>query len=87
MPSNISAAKRQRQNQKRRMRNRAALSRVRTTVRTLREAAAADNVTADQMAAVTRQLDRAVSKGVLKRNTAARRKSRLQRLAAGKLAS
>ena len=87
MPSNISAAKRQRQNQKRRMRNRAALSRVRTTVRTLREAVAAENVTADQMTAVTRQLDRAVSKGVLKRNTAARHKSRLQRLAAGKLAS
>ena len=87
MPSSISAAKRQRQNQKRRMRNRAALSRVRTTIRTLREAVADDSVTADQMTAVTRQLDRAVSKGVLKRNTAARRKRRLQRLAAGKLAT
>ncbi len=87
MPSNISAAKRQRQNHKRRLRNRAALSRVRTTIRTLREAVAGDSVTADQMTAVTRQLDRAVSKGVLKRNTAARRKSRLHRLAAGKLGS
>ena len=87
MPSNISAAKRQRQNHKRRLRNRVALSRVRTTIRTLREAVAGDSVTADQMTAVTRQLDRAVSKGVLKRNTAARRKSRLHRLAAGKLGS
>ena len=87
MPSNVSAAKRQRQNQKRRMRNRAALSRVRTTIRTLREAVADESVTAEQVTAVTRQLDRAVSKGVLKRNTAARRKRRLQRLVAGKLAS
>ena len=87
MPSNISAAKRQRQNQKRRMRNRAALSRVRTTIRALREAVADGGATADQMTAVTRQLDRAVSKGVLKRNTAARRKRRLQRLVVGKLAS
>ena len=87
MPSNLSAAKRQRQNHKRRLRNRAALSRVRTTIRTLREAVADDSVTADQMTAATRQLDRAVSKGALERNTAARRKRRLQRLAAGKLAS
>ena len=87
MPSNLSAAKRQRQNEKRRLRNRAALSRVRTTIRTLREAAGDESATAEQMTAVTRQLDRAVSKGVLKRNTAARRKRRLQRLVAGKLAS
>ncbi|MCY4484376.1 MAG: 30S ribosomal protein S20 [Spirochaetaceae bacterium] len=87
MPSNLSAAKRQRQNQKRRLRNRAALSRVRTTIRTLREAVGDESATAEQMTAVTRQLDRAVSKGVLKRNTAARRKRRLQRLVAGKLAS
>ena len=87
MPSNLSAAKRQRQNQKRRLRNRAALSRVRTTIRTLREAVAADGATAEQVTAVTRQLDRAVSKGVMKRNTAARRKRRLQRLAAGQPAS
>ena len=87
MPSNLSAAKRQRQNQKRRLRNRAALSRVRTTIRTLREAVADETATAEQMTEVTRQLDRAVSKGVLNRNTAARRKRRLHRLVAGKLAS
>ena len=87
MPSNISAAKRQRQNQKRRMRNRAALSRVRTTIRSLREAVADERATADQMTEVARQLDRAVSKGVLKRNTAARSKRRLQRLVSGKPAS
>ena len=60
---------------------------MRTTIRSLREAVADETVTADQMTAVTRQLDRAVSKGVMKRNTAARRKRRLQRLAAGKPAS
>ena len=87
MPSNNSAAKRQRQNQKRRLRNRAVLSRVRTTTRALREAVANESVTRDDLTAVTRQLDRAVSKGVLKLNTAARRKRRLHQLAAGQLAS
>ena len=87
LPSNRSAAKRQRQNQKRRLRNRAVLSRVRTTTRALREAVADRSVTSDHLAAVTRQLDRAVSKGVLKRNTAARRKRRLHRLAATQLVS
>ncbi len=87
MPSNNSAAKRQRQNQKRRLRNRAVLSRVRTATRALREAVAGQRVTADHLKAVTGQLDRAVSKGVLKRNTAARRKRRLHRLAASQLAS
>jgi small subunit ribosomal protein S20 len=77
LPSKRSAAKRQRQNEKRRVRNRAVMSRVRTTMRKLREAAADGSVTDEQLAAVTGQLDRAVSKGVLKRNTAARRKRRL----------
>jgi ribosomal protein S20 len=57
------------------------MSRVRTTMRQLREAAADGSVTDEQLAAATGQLDRAVAKGVLKRNTAARRK---RRLAAGR---
>ena len=84
MPSKRSAAKRQRQNEKRRLRNRAVMSRVRTAMRKLREAMADGSVTDEQLAAVTGQLDRAVSKGVLKRNTAARRK---RRLAAGRPSS
>ena len=77
MPNKRSAAKRQRQNEKRRLRNRALMSRVRTSMRKLREAIAGGSATDEQFAAVTGQLDRAVAKGVLKRNTAARRKRRL----------
>lgn len=83
MPSKRSAAKRQRQNEKRRLRNRAVLSRVRTTLRKLREAMAAGSATDEQFAAATSQLDRAVAKGVLTRNTAARRKRRLAAARAG----
>ena len=89
MPAKTSAAKRQRQSEQARVRNQATLSRVRTTVRKLHEAVgagAADQV-AEQLAAVTRELDRAVSKGVLKRNTAARRKRRLHQQATRALAS
>ena len=77
MPSKRSAAKRQRQNEKRRQRNRVVMSRVRTAMRKLREAIADGSATDEQFAAVTGHLDRAVAKGVLKRNTAARRKRRL----------
>ena len=83
MPAKRSAAKRQRQSEVRRARNRAVRSRVRTWVRRLREGIAASDAAAvvAGMPAVTRELDRAVSKGVLNRNTAARYKGRLQRAA------
>ncbi len=83
MPAKRSAAKRQRQNAKRRVRNRAVLSRVRTTLRKAREALAAGGTATDEhLVAAVRELDRAVSKGTLKRNTAARRKRRLHARAA-----
>lgn len=72
-----SAIKRMRQNERRRARNRMLRSRVRTVVKTARAA-----VGADARAAVLdaiRALDKAVSKGVLHRNTAARKKSALAR--------
>ena len=83
MPAKRSAAKRQRQSEVRGARNRAIRSRVRTTVRRLREGIAASDSAAvvAGVPAVTRELDRAVSKGVLDRNTAARYKGRLQRAA------
>lgn len=83
MPEKRSAAKRQRQSEVRRVRNRAIRSRVRTGVRRLREGIAASDsaAVAAGMPAVTRELDRAVSKGVLDCNTAARYKGRLQRAA------
>jgi small subunit ribosomal protein S20 len=75
-----SALKRMRQSERRRLRNRAVRSKVRTAVKTAR--AAFDEAGADTRAAVTdaiRALDKAVTKGVVHRNTAARKKSALAR--------
>jgi small subunit ribosomal protein S20 len=81
-----SALKRVRQNERRRVRNRVVRSKVRTAVKTARTALG-ESAT-DARAAVTdaiRTLDKAVTKGVIHRNTAARKKSALaRRLAAAK---
>jgi small subunit ribosomal protein S20 len=75
-----SAKKRIRQNEKRRLRNRSVRSAVRGSVKSAREALgskAADSTTV--VAAAIRAIDRAVTKGIMHRNTAARRKSALAR--------
>ncbi len=73
-----SASKRARQAEKRRLKNRAEKSRIRTFRRKLRAAVAAGNK--DVSAAIFRNLcsylDKAVKHGVLKANTASRYKSR-----------
>lgn len=72
-----SQKKRNRQNEKARVRNQAVRSSLKTAVRKFREAAEAGDVeqaTATQRAAA-RALDKAVSKGVIHRNQAANRKS------------
>jgi small subunit ribosomal protein S20 len=81
-----SALKRVRQNERRRVRNRGVRSQVRTAVKTARTALGSGG--SDLRAAVNeaiRALDKAVTKGVIHRNTAARKKSALaRRLAAAK---
>jgi small subunit ribosomal protein S20 len=75
-----SAIKRIRQNEKRRQRNRAVRSTIRTSLKTARVSVA--DKTAESKAIVLdaiRALDRAVSQGVIHRNTAARKKSALAR--------
>jgi small subunit ribosomal protein S20 len=75
-----SARKRIKQNDKRRMRNRAVRSALRGNVKSAREALGtkgAESATAVRDA--IRALDRAVTQGVIHRNTAARRKSALAR--------
>ena len=84
-----SAIKRQRQNIKRQARNQVVRTRVRHAVRELREIIAKkDTATAETMLRDTmKTLDKAVTKGVLHRNNAARRISRLsQQVAALKSA-
>ena len=81
MANNKSQEKRNRQNEKRRLANKAVRSELKT--RSRRAIEAAESGDADAAAAALRdaqrRIDTATSKGVLHRNTAARRKSRLER--------
>lgn len=85
MAKTSSAKKRIRQNQKRRLRNRTFRGRARTSVKKARLAMEAGNVEDAREATMeaVKALDKAAEKGILHRNNAARRKSRLvKRLAA-----
>ncbi|MER7368888.1 30S ribosomal protein S20 [Nonomuraea wenchangensis] len=79
-----SQIKRNKQNEKARLRNKAVKSSLKTAVRKFREAAEQGDV--EQAAALqrvaARQLDKAVSKGVIHKNQAANRKSAIAKQAA-----
>jgi small subunit ribosomal protein S20 len=79
MPHHKSAEKRLRQTEKRTVVNRARLSRVRTFVKKVETAIDSGDKAAAQSAfqAAQPELHRAISKGVLHRNTASRKLSRL----------
>ena len=78
-----SQIKRNRQNEVRRVRNRAVRTELKTRIKNAVEAAETDENATEAAAAAMRRIDRACDSGVLHPNTAARRKSRLQkRLAA-----
>ena len=79
-----SQIKRNKQNEKARLRNKAVKSSLRTSVRKFRDAAGGSDVEAatKAMHAACRQLDRAASKGVIHKNQAAKRKSAIARHAA-----
>jgi small subunit ribosomal protein S20 len=79
MATHKSAEKRIRQTEKRTATNRARLSRVRTFVKKVETAIASGNKDAAQSALRTAQpeLHRAITKGVMHRNTVARKLSRL----------
>jgi small subunit ribosomal protein S20 len=80
MANHFSALKRARQTEKRTARNRANTSRLRGQLRQLRESVAkGDKPGAEQVYRETvSALDKAIQKGVLHENTAARYKSRLR---------
>jgi small subunit ribosomal protein S20 len=79
-----SQIKRNKQNEKARLRNKATKSSLKTAVRKFREAA--DQGDVEQAVALqrvaARQLDKAVSKGVIHKNQAANRKSAIAKQAA-----
>ncbi len=71
-----SQIKRNRQNEKRRLRNRSVRSELRTHQKAA-EAAAGTDDEAEALRVAIKKIDMATAKGVLHKNTAARRKSRL----------
>ena len=79
MANHVSSLKRARQTETRTEVNRANRSRVRTSLRSMREALAAGDVKAaqTQYRVMVSALDKGVQKGVLHDNTASRYKSRL----------
>jgi small subunit ribosomal protein S20 len=81
LANTLSAKKRIRQNAKRQARNRVYLTRARTFVRHAREAIASGDheVASAAVKQAIGELDRAATKGVIHKNNAARRKSRLMK--------
>ncbi|MCP9945880.1 30S ribosomal protein S20 [Streptomyces somaliensis] len=74
-----SQIKRNKTNEKARLRNKAVKSSLKTAIRKAREAAASGDVEKASVAAreASRKLDKAVSKGVIHKNAAANKKSAL----------
>ncbi len=82
MANTKQAKKRALQSVRRRARNRSVVTRVRNVVKNLRKAAETQGAKAGEMlAGAISELDVAVRKGVLHRNTASRLKSRIARTA------
>ncbi len=77
--ANKSAEKRERQEAKRRIRNHAAKSKVRTAIKKFDAAVAAGDkaAAATALAESNKLLDSVAGKGIIHKNTAARKKSRL----------
>jgi len=75
-----SQIKRNRQNEKRRLRNKAVRSEVRTRTKTaLASAANGSEDAAEMLRLAVKRIDKAASRGVIHKNQAANRKSRLMR--------
>ncbi len=82
LANNKSTEKRIRQTEKRTDRNSRLKSILKTSIRRFEEALQANDqdVAQGKLVAATRQIDKAVAKGILHKNTAARKKSRLARM-------
>jgi small subunit ribosomal protein S20 len=75
-----SQKKRNRQNEKRRVRNKGVRSEIKTRVKSAQQAVAAgDDAATDLVRAAQKRINKAATKGVLHKNAAARRTSRLMR--------
>lgn len=85
MPNNLNAAKRQRQNLSRRMRNRTVKSSCKTAIKAFEVALKSKDkeLAAEKLKATVKLLDSAAGKGVFHKNTVARKKSRMCKALAG----
>lgn len=81
-----SQIKRNATNEKRRLRNKAVKSELKTVIRSFRDAAAGGDAEAAERALrlASKKLDKAVSKGVIHKNQAANRKSAMAKAAAAR---
>jgi small subunit ribosomal protein S20 len=81
MPNSASSAKRVRQQERNRLRNRARKSALKTETRKVLDAIQGNDPKAalERFRSLTKRLDQTAAKGTLHKNTAARRKSRLAR--------
>ena len=81
MANTKSAIKRIRQNQKRRLRNRHFRGHARTAIKQARISISSEDIEAARMKTIdaVRALDKAAEKGVIHKNNASRRKSRLMK--------
>ena len=75
-----SQIKRNRQNERRRLRNKAARSEIKTRVKAaVRAAEDAGDTSVEALQAAVKRIDKAAAKGIIHKNQAANRKSRLMR--------
>lgn len=81
MPHTKSAAKRLRQNEKRRQRNRTTIKGVKRQTKAVADALTAGDATkaGTELVTATKKLDKAAARGVIHKNKAARLKSKLAR--------
>jgi len=84
MANTKSAAKRARQIFKRSLRNRSAITNLRTMQKRIRSA---EKPAADQIRSLVSAIDKAAKRGIIHRNAANRRKARLNRLLSGQKAA
>ena len=82
MPGKGSAAKRHKQSEKRRIKNRAAKSRVKTVTKSFMSAVKSGDKDAAEVSykEMTKLMDTASGKGIYHRNSVARKKSRMNKL-------
>jgi small subunit ribosomal protein S20 len=82
-----SQKKRNRQNEKRRLRNKAVRSELKTRIKRAEQAAVTTGDAAEQLRVAIKRIDQAAAKGVIHKNAANRQKSRLTKRVARLAAS